>query len=394
MAELNNPSIEPDSRSPRCAVKLGGTVIKRDDSGVEISREESSPSFVAGCISWEADNNAYRGADTFNITLSISALESPHTLEWFADQSIITAQIYAKADVQDPENYSPDDSDNLIYGEVDDVSIDIVHGKISLHGRDLTAKFIDTKSSEHFANKTSSQIAELLADRHGLGKSKITKTTKLAGSYYQIDHDSTTQMQSEWDLLSFLADQEGFLVYVTGKDLYFGPMPKATDYYVIEWQPKNADHEFNVSNVITMEFTRALHISKGFVVEVHSWNEKHKKGFSSMWPRNAKAIRPGQALARQEVYRYTFPNLTQEQANQRAQKIYAQIAAHEMKFTCYMPGDDILDCSKVIQVRGTGTAFDQLYYPESVMRSMSISEGYRMNIRAKNTSPDLDVKKS
>ena len=393
MPDLNNSAVQSDSRSPRCAVKLGGTVIKRDDSGSEISRAETRPSYVAGSISWEVDNNTYRGADTFNITLSIYALKDPHTLEWFANQSVITAQIYAKANAQDPENYSPDELESLIYGEVDDVSIDIVHGKIQLHGRDLTAKLIDTKSSEHFANKTASQIAEILADRHSLGKSKITKTTKLAGSYYQIDHDSTTQMQSEWDLLSFLADQEGFLVYVTGRDLYFGPMSKATDYYVIDWKPKNADHEFNVSNAVTLEFTRALHISKGFVVEVHSWNEKQKKGFSSMWPRNAKAIRPGQAIAKQEVYRYTFPNLTQEQANQRAQKIYAQIAAHEMKFTCYMPADDILDCSKVIQVRGTETAFDQIYYPESVMRSMSISEGYRMNIRAKNLSPDLDAKK-
>ncbi|MFD2271423.1 hypothetical protein ACFS07_10485 [Undibacterium arcticum] len=36
---------------------------------------------------------------------------------------------------------------------------------------------------------------------------------------------------------------------------------------------------------------------------------------------------------------------------------------------------------------GTGTAFDQTYYPESIVREMDLTGGYTMTIKAKNHSP-------
>ena len=391
MPDLNTLPVISNSRQPRGAVKLGGVVIDRDSSGTEKSRVETSPDYVDGWISWEVDNNAYRGADTFRITFSITSLPKSHGVDWFSRQSAINVEIFANENPVDPSKYQPSSADRLIYGNVDEVSIDQVHGTVDLHGRDLTALLIDTKSSEHFSNQTASQIATTFAVRNNLGTSQIFKTKTKAGDYYQIDHDSTTQMQSEWDLLSFLANAEGFLVYVVGKDLFFGPQQDQKDEYVISWEKPNLNRDFPISNVIDLQFSRALHIAKGISVEVHSWNTKQKKGFSAFWPRVAKSIRPGEAMPRTQAYRYTFPGLTQEQANQRAQSIYAQIIAHTMNLTAYMPGDGLLDCSKKIRVQGTESAFDQIYYPESVMRSMSIGEGYRMNIRAKNTSPELDV---
>jgi len=37
---------------------------------------------------------------------------------------------------------------------------------------------------------------------------------------------------------------------------------------------------------------------------------------------------------------------------------------------------------------GTGTAFDQLYFPESISREMSLQSGYLMTVHAKNSSPE------
>jgi phage protein D len=389
MLNLGDELIKPESRQPRGAIQLSGTVITRDSSGTETSRESTKVTLFDCWESWEVDNNSYRGADTFRINLIASALPEGMGIDWFSSQSLIGAEIFANESPVDPDNYLPDSSDSLIYGSVDEVSYNPVSGTIELHGRDLTAVLIDTKSSEHYVNKTSSEIATLLATKHGLGTELISKTKTKAGVYYQIDHDNLKTEQSDWDLLIFLATMEGFLVYVKGKNLFFGKQKTEKDVYLLNWDKPNEDRAYTISNAVTLNFSRALHISKGVTVEVHSWNSKQKTGFSAYFPKTSKGIRPGQAVPRTQNYRYTVPNLTQEQAIQKAQVLYRQIIAHEMSMTAYLPADSILNCEMILRVQGTDSSFDQDYYPESVMRSMSIGEGYRMNIRAKNTSPEL-----
>ena len=122
---------------------------------------------------------------------------------------------------------------------------------------------------------------------------------------------------------------------------------------------------------------------------MHSWNAKQKKGFTASFPKNAKAVQVGQAVAQTQVYKYTIAGLTPDKAQQRAQSIYKQIIAHEMRLTGYLPADSVLNCTQTLQVKGTGTNWDQIYYPESVKRSMSYGAGYRMEVNAKNTSSDL-----
>lgn len=371
MPDLNGLPVLPHARQPRGAVKLNGEVI-------------------AGWVSFEVDNNAYRSADTFRVVFVVSMLPATRDPAWFAEQSSMMVEILAGFP-DDPENYTPADLDSLIYGQTDEVMFDPVRGTIELSGRDLTAALIDTKTSEHFANQTASQIATTLAKRHGLTP-VVTATKTKAGDYYKDDHASTTQQQSEWELLTFLANVEDFALYVKGKELHFEPRPsEQTDRYVIAWEPPSLDRGYPVANVISLQFSRALTIAKGITVEVHSWNAKQKKGFTASWPKAAKAVQPGQAAAKTQVYRYTIAGLTQDKALQRAQSIYRQIIAHEMRLTGYLPADNVLDCSKTLLMRGTGTTFDQVYYPESVTRTMSMNEGYRMNIRAKNTGPELEA---
>jgi hypothetical protein len=62
-----------------------------------------------------------------------------------------------------------------------------------------------------------------------------------------------------------------------------------------------------------------------------------------------------------------------------------------VKIVAEMPGDSQLDCTKIVQVRGTGTAWDQNYFPDSVKRSMSDGDGYRMALTGKNISADVEA---
>jgi len=57
-----------------------------------------------------------------------------------------------------------------------------------------------------------------------------------------------------------------------------------------------------------------------------------------------------------------------------------------MKFTAYLPADNVLSVSTPVVVQGTGTAWDQLYFPRLITREMDNEEGYRMTVEAQNTS--------
>jgi phage protein D len=367
--------VQATARQPRGAVKLYDA--------------QGAGEIVPGWVSWEVDNNAYRSADTFRVVFVVSQLPDTRSAAWFSAQTSIGVEILAGFPA-DTLHYTPGDLDSLIYGQADDVTYDPVQGTLELTGRDLTAQLIDTKTSEHFANQTSSLIATALAQRHGLTP-VVTTTTTPAGNYYQIDHASTTQQQSEWELLTYLANAENFLLYVKGHELHFEPLPADPGSpWVIDWQPPDVERAYPVANAISLQLTRALHIAKGVTVEVRSWNAKQKKGFTAAWPKNVKAAKPGQSAAQSQVYRYTIPGLTPDTALKRAQAIYAQIIRHEKHLCASMPADNLLDCTQTIQVRGTATDFDQTYWPESIARSMSINEGYRMTVQAKNTGPQLD----
>lgn len=371
MTDINKVPTDAEVRHPRGAVKINDELI-------------------TGWTSLEVESNAYRSADTFRVTFVMSLLPADRDKKWFSQQKSAYIEVLAGFP-KDPEKYRESDLDSMIYGKVDDITLNLPAGIIEVSGRDLTSELIDTKTSEHFANQTASQIAETLAKRHNLTP-VVTKTTRKAGDYYKDDFADTTQQQSEWDLLSYLANVEGYDLFVKGKSLYFNPRAtESKDNYVLEWKEPDKNQLFPVANLVDFQLSRNLTISPGIVVEVRSWNPKAKKAFSAFWPKHAKTTKPGQSTSQNQIYRYTVPGLTQDTAQQRAQSIYRTIVDHEMKLTAYMPADNLLQVGKTILVRGTGTDFDQVYYPESIVRTLSVDEGYRMDITAKNTSPDLEI---
>ncbi|MGR5437906.1 hypothetical protein, partial [Vibrio owensii] len=87
------------------------------------------------------------------------------------------------------------------------VEIDHREATLTLPGRDLTAAFIDTKTTLQFQNLTSSQAAAQLAASHGLNVSGPATTTRI-GTLYKYDHVDMHDQRSEWDILTWLASQE------------------------------------------------------------------------------------------------------------------------------------------------------------------------------------------
>lgn len=374
MRSLNPVPLGPMATWPRGAVKLNDTLI-------------------SGWVSWEAESNSFYSADTFRVTFVADKLPPDRDKRWFSEQEDMFVELFG-AYVDDPEGYGLTDLDSQLYGRVDDIDFDIVAGTFELVGRDLTSAFIDAKTTEKWPNLTASAIATQLAERHGLTP-VVTPTTAKVGKYYEIDHVNMSDQRSEWDVLAYLAHLEGFVVYVSGRELHFEPKtdPNATP-YVIQWVPPDESRGYPTSNVIDMKFTRSLTVSRGIQVVVRTWNAKQKKGFTVSYPNKAKTTQAGKAkpFGGAQIYSYTIPGLTQEQALQRAQTIYAELLAHEMKLTVpRMPADSALDIKAIVEVTGTGTAWDQRYIPDSIVRRMSMSDGFVMSLSAKNHAPDSTV---
>lgn len=359
------------TRQPRGMVKINGNA-------------------VPGWVNWQVAENAYREASTFSVTFALSKLPAAMNEAWFASQTTIGVEILAGFPVN-PAEFGSSELDSLVVGNVDQVHYDPAGRTLELSGRDLTSLLIDAKTTEKFQNQTASEVATTLAQRHGLTP-VVASTAGAVGRFYQIDHTITTCAHTEWDLLTELARYSQSVVYVKGRSLYFQPAPNpaSAPKYPVKWTPASAQGPFS-ANVTRVSFSRTLTVGNTITVTVRSWNQKQRKGFSATYPTNhAKGIKVGSATSPAQLYSYAIANLTQEQATQRARAIYNELIRNEMRMKATLPADNVLDVTHVIPVTGTGTAFDQTYYPETITRHMGMDSGYVMDVTARNHSNDVE----
>lgn len=298
-----------------------------------------------------------------------------------------------------PDGYTAFDLESLILGQVDNIEIDWLTRMYTLTGRDLTAKFIDNKTTKKYPNLTASEIVTMLAHEQGL-TAQVTPTTTLSGVFYANNHTTLTAEQPEWDLITFLAQQENFVAYVKDTTLYFEPAPKETDTpYLIQFNYPgvNSAYDYTSASVISLNTSRSLTLARDIIVKVRSWNSSQKKAFTvtvhaTPNKRNALAAK-AQPIGDAQVFTQTIPGLTREQALQKAQQLLREYSQHERTITAVLAGDNILKKVGVVKLRGTNTDYDQVYFTASVNRVLSpnAEDGYTMTVNAKNHSPNSQV---
>ena len=260
-------------------------------------------------------------------------------------------------------------SSSLITGNADDLTIDPIGGTIGLTGRDLTSMFIDAQIDESFENQTSSDIATLLAARHGLAAS-VTPTQGLVGRSYQNGRTRTTltqhaQATTEWDLLCSLAQLERFDVWVADRTMYFQPMGANAPGPTV-----------SPGDCLSLHMHHALNIAAGTSVTVKSWDSVAQAAVLQT------ASSPGYGEAtRRTVVR---PNLSSAEAQGLADTLLAQITGHERVLHFTMPGDLIAAPRMTMTLIGTGTDFDGAYRICAVERRMSFHHGFTQSIEARS----------
>jgi phage protein D len=360
-------------RQPRAVVKLNGQA-------------------VPGWISWNVLSNSYYEADTWRVSFALSQLPKSNDANWFSLQQETFVEIFAGFPTN-PDNPDVTQLQSLIYGRIDEIQYDPVGTLIDLRGRDLAGAFIDNRLIASYSNHTASYIATKIASARGLNTGLITATSTKVGVYYQRDQVYLSSNRSEWDMLCYLARHEKFVCFVTGQNLYFGPDPLPdSNPYKIAWTPGQNGGPPS-SNALALSFSRSQTVAKGVTVQVRSADLDTGRPTVVNYPSVPRAIQAGKASPFGNVQPYYVDagaGHSPEECQQIAEAKYREIISHEMKLEARLPGDNLLSPRRMIELTGTGTAFDQLYVARSVSRSMSRDEGYVMTVQAQNPSAALE----
>lgn len=390
-----NPTVvsradDPPTANPEAALQTAKAINSELRPSYDFAAEIFVNKVSLGApFSLEVSKNNNRQSDRYYIEMELSALpENYQEAYWSSgDQK----QIEVRCGFKDGKLKS------LIIGLVDDCEIDWLTRSLTLRGRDLTSLFIDNKTAEKFANKTSSQVVELLAARRGLS-SVVTKTTTLVGEYYQREHSQLNAEMSEHDVISWLAEQEGFDYWLEGTTLHFEqPKPVTQQPFVVNYKPPTAK-SIASGTFTALKTKRSETLAKDVIVTVIAFNPKSGKAIKATATRSriktsnsklTKNTRGEHVLVQPYVFR--IPGLNKEQAQATANKLAETITKNERNVTVDVPFDPVVDCRCRLSLRGTKTEYDQPYFIESIEYSASYEAGSRMQITAKNCSPQTTV---
>lgn len=285
------------------------------------------------------------------------------------------------------ENYTTQDLTLIFTGIIDVINIDPAIGTVEITGRDYSALLIDSKISNTYTNQTASQIAILFANQNGL--TPVVTTTTVPVGIYNQGYTQVSNSITEWDFLTSLAQQINFNLYVVNKELHFEPKPTSQAIpYAITFQLPTELTAYPVSNVEQIKFGRTLTLAGDVIVKIRSNSQTSGKSFTvSATSKHTK----GSVTSQKQTYFYSYPNLTPQQANAKAQSILAQITQHELLLSATLPPDFTLTKVTPIQISQTGTVFDQIFYIDVLTRSLDATGGFTMEIEAKNHDTNSQV---
>jgi phage protein D len=310
---------------------------------------------ISGVLDVEVSNSSYLAADRYRARFSLRA--SGYDV-WAADQIQLDIRVGLDGAWA-----------SIITGPVDRIDVDPASGEVVVEGRDLTARFIEARTQESFENQTSSDIATTLALRQGL-LPLVTPTTNLVGRNFQNDHARTTfdqhaRVTTEWDLLTRLAELEGFDVWVDGLTLNFAPVALGVVPLILTPQ-----------DCVSMRLQRSLALSAGLSVAVKSWDCRGSQAIVQTASSNGASGDPAS-------YVIVRPNMTADAAQTLAQRVLSQMAQQGRCISIEMPGDLTTSPRGSLVVANTETDFDGVYVITAVERRMSFQDGFVQTLEAR-----------
>jgi phage protein D len=335
---------------PRCIIQVDGKTVLPED-----------------VIESDIENTLYMAADSFEITLTNDDLKS----DWFRKKQQVKVYL---GYVENPSHWYLHELDHVFTGMIDGVKPkwNSQEGQVvQLIGRDYSAPMIDTQFSIAYANRTSSQIARLMAVKYGL-KPIITETTEILPK-------DVYQDKKEWEILQTLAAREGFVCYVTKDlELYFGPRQEADETVVATISAKGeglagSSFEFDDSSVGVYNKVTVLHWHKKQLIEGSAQNDDLIKAMNGqvvekvITDSKATSIDLANKIAANYLHEYSRQAITGTIED--------------------LPGNTVFVAEKKVKITDAGR-FSGIYYIEKVGHKFGKQSGFTSSLDLTNIRPD------
>jgi len=318
-------------------------------------------------IDLSLENTLYLAADSFEASFRNDLYLS----DWFRKMQEV--KIYLGY-VKSPGGWSATELDHIFTGRIDGVKPKFGSSMtVQIIGRDYSAPMIDTEYSVAYADRTSSQIAVILAKKYSL-KPLVTTTTAIAGRDLFAD-------KKEWEVLQTLADLEGFVCYVTkDKELYFGPRQDSDEEIVAELNYRAA----GLANFTEIEFDDS-HVGLINKVTIRHWMGTNKRLIEASAINQALLVAMGGQI-KERIF-YEGKAKTYDLAKEYAEKRLKQYSRSVVTATGTCPGNQKLFTERRVKVAGCGR-FDEIYYIEKVTHALNKQEGYQTTFDLTSVRPD------
>lgn len=182
---------------------------------------------------FKVDISGLGDIDSFSVVLPWDVSDNPRDELLYSGSKQSSILVNGSAEVTIEAGFEGEEMKELIVGKMDNAqwSFDKDDGEsVEIKGRSLAAAPFDFKETVKYQNLTATDALAQMAEKHGLTPVTPVKTNTMIGEYINEDHASVTRETSHWDYCLYLAENEGFVSRVRGKDWYFGPVDMLSGY--------------------------------------------------------------------------------------------------------------------------------------------------------------------
>lgn len=329
-------------------------------------------------ISFQVNWNGLGEVDDFEVEFQWDISDNPRHEFFYSGSKQSSVVVKGKVVVKIEAGFEGEEIVLLIEGEMDYPEWDFSDGEtVKIIGRSYAAKPYDFVETVKYQNMTATEAFQKICKTHGLTPIVPVATSDMIGEYVNDDHTSVAEEMSHWDYVLYLAEQEGFVSRIKGKEWYFAPLSMLEDY---QKEPLAFSYGHNVRK---LKMKKAPNEARNFVVEVISWQsgEKKKKGNRIV----EKAVIGKEEGDNVYIIRRNIPNITRAQAQKYLKNICSELTKQQFSGSFETDFFQELTNDRRIVLYGVGMELSQIYHVESVTISGDKESGLECSVKFTNT---------
>ncbi len=358
------------------------------------------PTFTGGSVT----KNGNRVCDLFDLDFALFH-STTFTPGWWRKQLKIAIKIEVG---EEGENTN---WQTLIEGQVDHKDICFSEGRVTISGRDAMARLADNATYEAYPNLTASEIVRKVGAEEGYDLD-VDDSEGAVGVHYKDDREEVvlgkfSAKRKKLDLLNYLADKEGFDLWVEGNTLHFKKPDEAPTVRSVHYTPPTSTetgfaYQDEGASVMSLTLSHDLNKSKDIRVEVLSRHARKGTDAKATAKRKKapklKVNAEGGGGDDVRTIRIVRPNLDPEDAQKLAKSLAQRLTEREYEMSFDMPAKWDWTCRDQVEFVGledvlfdpdAGTDEDQTFYIEEIDYRYSPTTGATMRVRAKN-HPEIE----